>query len=170
MESKRISKIKELFYGFITVYWCTVIYGFSAEPAVASGGKSMRVAEKISEIIAAVTQNAEEFKTEEAVFQISHLIRKGAHIAAFFILAMVLTMFVVSFCKRVRLWTPFIFTILYAATDELHQAFVPGRGPRIYDVAIDSFGALLGMLLVCFLISRINKKYNLCIGAFDHDL
>ncbi len=170
MESKRISKIKEMFYGFITVYWCGIIYSFSAERATTSGGKSMRVAEKISEIIGAVTQKAEAFQTEEVVFEISHLIRKGAHIAAFFILAILLSMFVLALCKRVRLWEPFIFTMLYAASDEFHQAFVPGRGPRIYDVAIDSFGALMGMLLVCFLIRRINKKYNLHIGAFDHDL
>ena len=35
---------------------------------------------------------------------------------------------------------------LYAATDELHQYFVPGRACMFTDVCIDSFGALLGIL------------------------
>ena len=41
-------------------------------------------------------------------------------------------------------WT---FCILYAASDEFHQLFVPGRAGLITDVCIDSAGALLGILL-----------------------
>ena len=32
----------------------------------------------------------------------------------------------------------------YATTDELHQAFVPGRTPKLTDILIDSSGAMLG--------------------------
>jgi len=35
---------------------------------------------------------------------------------------------------------------LYAITDEWHQSFVPGRGPAVLDVILDSSGALLGAL------------------------
>jgi VanZ family protein len=35
----------------------------------------------------------------------------------------------------------------YAATDEFHQSFVPGRGPGVGDVGIDVAGASLGVLL-----------------------
>jgi VanZ family protein len=38
--------------------------------------------------------------------------------------------------------------VLYAATDELHQHFVAGRHASPYDVAIDSFGVLVGVLVV----------------------
>ena len=38
------------------------------------------------------------------------------------------------------------FTVGYAATDELHQAFVPGRVPSWTDVAYDSIGAALGVI------------------------
>jgi VanZ family protein len=37
--------------------------------------------------------------------------------------------------------------VLYGATDELHQAFVPGRDAAIMDLAFDVVGALLGALL-----------------------
>lgn len=36
---------------------------------------------------------------------------------------------------------------LYAATDELHQAFVPGRMGRPLDVAIDAVGVACGVFL-----------------------
>lgn len=35
----------------------------------------------------------------------------------------------------------YIITVLYAATDELHQAFVPSRTPKPRDVIIDAIGA-----------------------------
>ncbi len=40
-----------------------------------------------------------------------------------------------------------VFCILYAASDEFHQLFVPGRAGLVTDVCIDSAGALLGILL-----------------------
>ncbi len=37
--------------------------------------------------------------------------------------------------------------IAYAGSDELHQHFVPGRQAAFRDVAIDSAGVLLGVML-----------------------
>lgn len=37
------------------------------------------------------------------------------------------------------------FCALYASFDELHQSFVPSRGPSPVDVALDTFGAALGL-------------------------
>tara|TARA_B100001245_G_C22535516_1_gene268928 strand:- start:16 stop:465 length:450 start_codon:yes stop_codon:yes gene_type:complete len=36
-------------------------------------------------------------------------------------------------------------TSLYAATDELHQMFVPGRVPSIVDLGFDLIGAVVGL-------------------------
>ena len=38
-------------------------------------------------------------------------------------------------------------TLAYAASDELHQAFVPGRVPSWIDIGFDSLGAISGLLL-----------------------
>lgn len=39
-------------------------------------------------------------------------------------------------------------SVLYAISDEFHQSFVPGRGPRLYDVLFDASGALAMILLI----------------------
>ena len=44
-----------------------------------------------------------------------------------------------------------------AAIDETIQRFVPGRGPSVWDVLLDSSGVLTGMLL-CYLGHTILKK------------
>jgi len=36
-----------------------------------------------------------------------------------------------------------LFSILYGASDEIHQSFVPNRDASIYDLAADSIGTLL---------------------------
>lgn len=38
------------------------------------------------------------------------------------------------------------FTIVYAMSDEYHQSTVPGRGPSLRDVGIDTLGSLGGII------------------------
>ena len=45
-------------------------------------------------------------------------------------------------------WLALGMCILYGITDEIHQSFVPGRASRVFDVGIDTMGALLGLLPV----------------------
>ena len=51
---------------------------------------------------------------------------------------------------ELRAWA---WCICYAATDEFHQLFVPGRYGMVRDVILDSLGALTG-ITVCILVSR----------------
>lgn len=46
--------------------------------------------------------------------------------------------------------------VLYAATDELHQTFVPSREGCLRDVMIDSTGAVVGLILL-WLLGRWRK-------------
>ncbi len=48
-------------------------------------------------------------------------------------------------------WT---LSALYALSDELHQAFVPGRTARPLDVALDWLGAGLALLVVPYLVKQ----------------
>ncbi|MDY6314114.1 MAG: VanZ family protein, partial [Clostridia bacterium] len=48
---------------------------------------------------------------------------------------------------------------LYAASDEFHQLFVPGRSGEFRDVCLDSAGALTGILI--FILIWSVKKWTL---------
>ena len=52
----------------------------------------------------------------------------------------------------------FLFSVLYASSDEFHQTFVAGRDGNIVDVVIDSSGALVGILLSSIVYFLIIKK------------
>jgi VanZ like family len=47
-----------------------------------------------------------------------------------------------------------IMSIMYAFTDETHQAFVPGRSSSIIDIGIDGLGALAGLSPIILLTLR----------------
>ena len=48
--------------------------------------------------------------------------------------------------KSDRRWLAWLLAILYAITDELHQSYVPGRHPSVWDVVIfDNLGALISL-------------------------
>ena len=68
------------------------------------------------------------------------VLRKLAHVAEYAVLGFLLLRALGSELLA------FAAGVAYAATDELHQHFVPGRHGALYDVAIDAFGVLLGVL------------------------
>jgi VanZ family protein len=70
------------------------------------------------------------------------VLRKCAHITEYAVLAVLLMR---ALGNEV---TALFVAVAYAATDELHQAFVPGRHASPVDVAIDGIGAALGLLVL----------------------
>jgi VanZ family protein len=49
--------------------------------------------------------------------------------------------------KRIGMWvavSAFLITVVYAATDEAHQMFVPGRTADVLDLLADAGGAIVG--------------------------
>ena len=53
--------------------------------------------------------------------------------------------------------------LLYAATDEYHQTFVPGRSGRVSDVLVDLLGSAIGTLGILLILAAgrwILNHYN----------
>lgn len=92
---------------------------------------------------------------------ISHnMLRKIAHFCEFAALGFfTASAFRFSFCK-VKFFFPLIPCVLYAASDEIHQIFVPGRAFGVFDIFIDSCGSLTGILVFLLLIFIIEKLIN----------
>jgi VanZ family protein len=77
------------------------------------------------------------------------LIRKSAHFTEYGVLFWLL----IRGPMVERPYLALMLCVVYALTDEGHQAFVPGRTASLYDVALDSTGALFSH----FLISAITE-------------
>ena len=77
------------------------------------------------------------------------LIRKSGHLIEYFIFGLLVLHAVRGECKGWQWrWGLIVIAIAagYAATDELHQAFVPNRGPSLSDVGLDTVGAAFAQL------------------------
>jgi VanZ family protein len=67
----------------------------------------------------------------------------GAHALVFAVLSV---LWARALEHRPRAWFPALaLTLLYALSDEFHQAFVPGRTPDPLDLLWDGCGAVLGL-------------------------
>ena len=102
------------------------------------------------------------FGTQEAhVGHLNHALRKFAHFFEFALLGSVLymTLFTWNVKHKVALPVTLGAGIIYALVDELHQGFVEGRAPEVFDVFLDGFGVFAGGLIVCIiLIAVMNRR------------
>ncbi len=99
--------------------WASVIFAFSSIPSLNSGLGTW-----------------------------DYVLRKGAHMTEYAILAALLVRATGSY-----VWA-FGLAVAYAGSDEFHQTFVRGRHGSPIDVGIDAVGALIGLAL---LRSRLNR-------------
>lgn len=73
-------------------------------------------------------------------------VRKVAHMTEYAILALLLLgMITKDRITRKQLLAVICLVAAYAATDEYHQLFVPGRSGQVRDVVIDTVGGTLGL-------------------------
>lgn len=92
--------------------------------------------------------------TEEYLGDANIPVRKLAHMTEFALLYILTfrTLFEAKFkalqSTKLLSLTSFILTVGYAASDEWHQSFVPGRSSQLTDVLVDATGALAALLLV----------------------
>ena len=77
------------------------------------------------------------------------VLKKTGHFVLYAVLAGLWTWALESegLSLRERVRVALVISVLYAISDEVHQRFVPGRGPRVTDVVIDSVGAVVGARL-----------------------
>jgi VanZ family protein len=75
------------------------------------------------------------------------LVKKGGHFSVYAVLAISLW-YAFEWKFDVR-WLVWFLAFVYAASDEFHQSFVPGRHPSVWDVVIfDSLGAVAALWMV----------------------
>lgn len=137
----------------LLIIWMIFIYMMSNQPATVSDSQSGAVIVLLSKI--GINMNS--------IFgQLANFaVRKSAHFIEYMILAFLIFNVVNLYfnIKQVIIMS-IIFTSIYAATDEFHQLFVPGREGAIRDVIIDTCGGVTLILIRIFIKCFLNKKKN----------
>lgn len=149
MVKKLIIDKKRTVLWIAVLLWMMLIFSFSAQVADDSNNLSTGVTEIVVETVEKVVPNA-----DLDVETLNGIIRKNAHFIMYFVLGiLVFSALGSDMTFPQRLVTALLICSLYAATDEIHQMFVPGRGPAVKDVFIDTSGTFAGILTYMFIIN-----------------
>ena len=153
-------QIRQRIFLALAVLWMAVIFFYSAKPADASTEDSLAVGLLIGDLF--VPDFAEKPEKEQLAFaaMVDHPVRKTAHALEYALLGVLMTGILYSEkikkglkANRLFFVIPWVLCILYAASDEFHQTFVPGRSGQFSDIGLDSAGALIGVLVCVRVLS-----------------
>ncbi|MBE7041299.1 MAG: hypothetical protein E7400_04960 [Ruminococcaceae bacterium] len=139
---------KRIILWSVTILWAVGIFCFSAQPAK----KSAAISGKINaEIIHSLTDNnvsGRDMVTFES--KAHNAVRKTAHVGLYLVLGALTFLLYKTYCANTKRGCLIALgaSVLYGASDELHQLFVSGRSGQITDVLLDGFGAVIGIFLV----------------------
>lgn len=130
-----------------------LIFIFSSKNAAKSDATSMPIAETITTVYETVFGNVTQKSHTELNDLFNHLVRKAAHMAEYMILSIFVSLHLYLRGQKGKklFFIAVLFCVGYAATDEFHQLFVPGRSGQIKDVCIDGIGAILGVFIFYFI-------------------
>lgn len=125
--------------------WGSVIFLLSHESAEGSSLRSGIIVETLQSLGLGASADV-----------LSPIIRKMAHLTMYAVLGALLmwAMAVRKQLTRQLMGYSILVACLFAISDEIHQAFIPGRSAEVRDVLLDTVGATIGSLLVSILLRR----------------
>jgi len=148
----------------LTLAWMIMIFALSAVRATESNKVSVKDAGYISSKIVKDYDKKNYREQIDITATIHHLMRKAAHFAEFAILGAMITADIFLWFAPGNLLlfiSSLVIGTVYAASDEIHQYYVPGRSCEFKDVLIDAAGVLGGVLftlIVIYIVRRISSK------------
>lgn len=157
-----------IFIWICLILWLAGIFFLSSRPTDISLKDSAWFMEKLG-----ITNSLEQGldKDNQQIMNLQQYIRKKAHVILFAVLSILFFLSLYGYAgksKKTALIS-FVFTVLYAVTDEIHQIFSK-RGAQLRDVIVDARGAVWGLMiiLIIFIIIentpklqlKLNKIYN----------
>ena len=88
------------------------------------------------------------------------IIGKTAHLTEYAVLSVLLFWAV---CKnlivnKINWGIPFLYTVFYAISDEVHQLFIPTRTGMARDVIIDAIGGVIGLWMLKIIVPKVRNK------------
>ena len=147
--------IKKILIWIPAIIMAMLIFGFSKQDGEESTGLSYKAAVCDKAGIVDYNDNNRDSMIESVQFPI----RKAAHMTEYAVLSVLIMLaLIVDGLKGTRL--PVISAIIatvFAATDEFHQRFVPGRYGCLRDVLIDAAGSIIGLMIAYVIYKNMCK-------------
>lgn len=116
---------KKLTSFLLLVFWMIIIFSFSHTPNLNLGS---------------------------GIISLEIIVRKLAHLGEYFVLAVLFWIFLknnfIKLNKKQIFYYSILFVLIFAVSDEVHQAFIVGRAGKIEDVIFDLLSGLLGIFLI----------------------
>jgi VanZ family protein len=145
-------KNQKIIWWILIALWCAGIFYQSSKPGHESVHESMFIVTVLNHWFAQILG-------PNVIVITDNLVRKAAHFLEYLVLGSLLFQ---GYLNRSRLWLTALCAlgtgILYAASDELHQYFVPGRHMRLIDLAVDSSGVLVGTCIFLYFLYFAGKR------------
>ncbi len=145
--------VKRILFIIMLLGTLYLIFCFSSQDGEQSGNLSLKVTNFIVNLFSKI-KNMDTALRMHYIEKLHPIIRKLAHFSIYCLVGFSVMGFWCTFDiknKYKLLWSILI-GVTYATSDEFHQSFIPGRGPSIRDVCIDSAGVLTGIFVMIFLI------------------
>lgn len=159
---KKILAVRWIFI-ILTFAVMLIIFINSAKTAEQSTEISSTFSDKIFSVFVSGYTEMNETEKVEIIKSSQFIVRKAAHFSAYALLAFFCggAIGTYSFAEKKKHLLTAAISVAYAASDEIHQLFVPGRAGRFTDVLIDSAGVAAGVLclmLACHIHRKIIKR------------
>ena len=156
---------KVMIFGILLIIWMGIIFFMSNQNGDESGKTSsdivMFIIDKYDKLTNASSDTIEYHHSEEFMNKANFIFRKICHFSEYLVLCILFFNFVIAVNKFTILLCnlySIIFSLFYASLDEYHQTFVTGRGGIASDVLIDTFGAIIGLVLINLVHTIIKRR------------
>lgn len=151
----------------LTVLWLCVIFYFSSMPSNKSDELTSFVIKLLKNLFGIEASQGELIEKFGILQSIDFFVRKTAHLTEYAVLGVLSFLSLkdlrCAFLRRrlFKVSASLLSCLMYAASDEIHQMFVPGRNAAARDVLIDFCGSVIGVV-VCLIASLIcqNIKFR----------
>ena len=152
--------MKKAFLIIMIIYYSSIIWSFSAQPAVESATESKSITSFLYDKISVYSKKIRIMGKDDFVRKTDKIIRKCAHFILFFVFSIILYGYVNCFGRDdlVSVLTVLVAGVIVAGCDEIHQLFVEGRGGQLRDVLLDSSGVMAGGFLSSFIKNMLRRS------------
>lgn len=154
---KNLRRLRRILWAIVAAL-LLMIFIFSAQTGEKSGDTSGKITRFIVQLLHADFEDLSVYEQQTVLKKWNLFIRKGAHFTEYAVLAFAVCLLLYTYPLKKRALLAWLGATVYAATDEIHQLSVAERTGSVWDVVLDSCGALFGMILAVVLIRRWRRK------------